>query len=504
MTEDLSSTQLSFTGRSTLLLPLCVSMDVFSTVVTCWDLVHGCVAIINKVQGWPDELRKITRRIGRLEVLLCGLKSHLEKMPKHGLDRLQQEQKSELESIIMDTEKDCKATHDLLDGWESRKIGATGIEFREWWLGDFFRNAYQKYGGRATDLRRLAEDLEEDRRDLKEYMGLLGIRQDQANHDALVDKNDVLLGKIDGMESQLLSVRHGTKKQKKLVKNYGTLMKKMNGLEAKLAALTVHLAMATAGDAQKGGLTGYANDDGQQSVSVPARQLTPEVTLLRKDYKIIFVDPHNHGRSVVSEMLVKLLGAWTESANGDWRVKKVQSAGFFERQHGDCAELIDGLDFKHDSYKLEMAKGGSRASSTAVAALFDNANYNFIPGGFKEKLHQQARKAKSKGIRRKMFKEYDYIIVFTRREHNNMVKLRKALVLADGVDALVKGKGRVMHLGQYLSSNGDTKEIANAPKNDQGEPSRENWDKKVLDLKIAIKRFLNAELSWKQPRVLKK
>lgn len=52
-------------------------MDIFSTVVTCLGLAQKCMVIITKVQAWPDELRQVTRRITRLEVLLRGLNAHL-------------------------------------------------------------------------------------------------------------------------------------------------------------------------------------------------------------------------------------------------------------------------------------------------------------------------------------------------------------------------------------------------------------------------------------------
>ena len=45
-------------------------MDIFSIVVTCCELAQKCVQIVNEVQAWPEELRRITRWISRLEPLL--------------------------------------------------------------------------------------------------------------------------------------------------------------------------------------------------------------------------------------------------------------------------------------------------------------------------------------------------------------------------------------------------------------------------------------------------
>lgn len=456
------------------------NMDIFSIVVTCCELAQKCVQIINEVQAWPEELRRITRRISRLEPLLHGLMSHLQNQPTPGLTGLQREQKNELERIMWETKECCKETHNILGECQSRKVGQTGLEFRESWLGDFSRSVYQKYGAMATALKKLEDNLEENYRDLNCYMGLLGIRQEWANHNALAAISE----RIRGLE---------------LEKERDSLKQDKARLMAQLVTLSVHLAPPTT--APRGGQVNDGSLGSYRSVSATVRQPTPEIRPIRADYKILFTDTFGD-RSMVSEILVKILGAATRSKGGDWRVEKVRSAGFLMRENCDCVSEIEGLSPQHKLHSLSPSGGGWPPSYTGMMALYD-AMKHLIPQDSKADIYNQVHYRKKSGLTRDMFRTYDFIIVFSWATHNQMLQVRNALVTASGQGILDRGKGRIVHLGQYLSSSGHTKDIAESVRTKEGRSIRENWDQKIVELQYAVQAFLTAELGWKQPQILK-
>ncbi|KAG6357027.1 hypothetical protein INS49_014903 [Diaporthe citri] len=298
-------------------------MDILDIAVTCCGLALKCAQIVNEVQAWPEELRRITRRITRLEPLQQGLMSHLQNQPTPGLAGRQREQKNELENIVRETNECCKETHNILGECQSRKVGQAGLESRESWLGDFSRSLYQKYGATATALKRLEDSLEENYRDLNCYMGLLGIRQEQANHNALAAISE----RIRCLELE--------KERDSLRRDNDSLKQDKARLMAQLKKLTVHLAPPMT--LPRGGQVNDGSLGTSRSVSAAVRQPTPEIRPSRTDYKILFTDTYGD-RSTVSEFLVKILGAWTQSKGGEWRVEKVHSAGFLLRENCECDE----------------------------------------------------------------------------------------------------------------------------------------------------------------------
>lgn len=223
----------------------------------------------------------------------------------------------------------------------------------------------------------------------------------------------------------------------------------------------------------------------------PSPSTSPERP--RTDFRIIFVDPYNVARSVVAEAYTKLLREWTTRTGGDWRVKVAHSAGFFARNRSEVVETISGMAVRYPSYQLNLKDGKAPPQPTAVAALFDNKLFNYQ---YKQDIKQEIESRQSRGITKTIFKHYDYILVFTDREEDNMVRLRKLLANTNGKDiATEKRKGKIMHLGRYLTTDGARKEIV-APKNDG---DREQWNAKVAQIKTCIKAFLKGELDWKQP-----
>lgn len=220
---------------------------------------------------------------------------------------------------------------------------------------------------------------------------------------------------------------------------------------------------------------------------------SPEPEAPRTDFKIIFVDPYNAARSIVAEAYTNLLREWTLRTGGDWRVRSAHSAGFFIRSRSEVVDMIQDMKFLYPSYQLGIKEGFSPPQPTALAALFDNKLFNYP---YKQDVKRGIESRRSRGISKTIFKTYDYILVFTDREEDNLIRLRKLLIDNNGRDAVTaKRKGKVMHLGRYLTSDGARREIV-APKNDG---DREQWNAKVSQIKTSIKAFLKGELGWKQP-----
>lgn len=232
---------------------------------------------------------------------------------------------------------------------------------------------------------------------------------------------------------------------------------------------------------------------GPAIVRQPSPSPSPEAA--RTDFRIIFVDPYNVARSVVAEAYTSLLREWTLRTGGIWPVKTTHAAGFFTSSRSEVVDTISGMKYLYPSYKLGIKEGKASPQPTALAALFDNKLFNYP---YKQDIKKEIESRRSRGITKNIFKNYDYILVFTDREEDNLIRLRKLLISSNGKDAVTANrKGKVMHLGRYLTSDGARREIV-APKNDG---DREQWNAKVAQIKTSIKAFLKGELDWKQPPV---
>lgn len=216
----------------------------------------------------------------------------------------------------------------------------------------------------------------------------------------------------------------------------------------------------------------------------------------RRNYKILFVDPYNEGRSVIAQALVKLLGQLTIQTRGDWRIAEVQSAGFFAKDKCDCVDVISGLEYSRKSFKKSWWPGGKSPNRTALDAVFDNKWCDYP---FKKDIQQRIMGRTSCGLRKDTFSYFDLIIVFTLREHDNMVKLKDALRKTIG--EVPHGKGRVLQLGTYLApkKDGGVREILHHETTSDPVKTREGWNRKVAEIKTAVKGLLKQEMEWKQP-----
>jgi hypothetical protein len=212
------------------------------------------------------------------------------------------------------------------------------------------------------------------------------------------------------------------------------------------------------------------------TLAVPTRRgpPSPSPTPPRRDYKILFVDPYNEARSVIAEALLKLLGQMTLKARGDWRIAEIHSAGFFAKRRSEYVDVIDGLDYSDKTFKLPWKSGSKRTDAMALSAVFDNkwANYPF-----KEDLRSEIEERTSRGMMKNVFSRFDFVFVFTLRDHDNMIKLKEALRERDGADAVPRCKGRVLQLGTYLAQKrGQVREILHLHPLEKDDPKQDRED----------------------------
>ena len=74
-----------------------------------------------------------------------------------------------------------------------------------------------------------------------------------------------------------------------------------------------------------------------------------------------------------------------------------------------------------------------------------------------------------------------------------MLRFKKILIDKRGKQIATKGKGRIMHLGSFLSKKGKPVEIVDAPKNKDGSFDRSNWNKTTGEIKVVIS---SQDLHW--------
>lgn len=386
--------------------------DPLGTLLQVVEVVGMVIEVYKKIQDAPDQIRRIGRRMTRLNTILRNLESLLRTDKKNSLARLGPALTDELLGVIKDIRKESEEVQVLFVKWD-KDIGPWGMQFRF----KFAAQAYFALGSSSDKLEALSSSIEEHREDLRDLLA-------------------VMMG--SGI-NQLLVV------------------------------------------------------GGQAPGVVRHHSPSPSPEPPRTDFRIIFVDPYNVARSIVAEAYTGLLREWTVRTGGQWRVKTAHSAGFFVRSRNEVVDTINDMQVLYPSYKLGLKEGHSPPLSTSLASLFENKMFDYP---YKQDVKKEIESRRSRGIAKTIFKTYDFILVFTDREEDNLIRLRKLLVDSNGKEAgSAKRKGRVVHLGRYLTTDGARKEIV-APKN---EVDREQWNAKVGQIKIAIKAFLKGELDWKQP-----
>ncbi|KAK3324807.1 hypothetical protein B0T19DRAFT_239347 [Cercophora scortea] len=424
------------------------------SIVSAVEAVQQAIQIYRRIEGLPMQMTQLGRRMERLNVFLVQLDAFVKVKP--GGDAyvsLFSGQKEELGRILASIRGHSKKVYDLFDRYEKGLFSRThDLKFRFEWANKIYFSLVENS---PKKIELIMQDIDYDRGILSDYLALMNVH----GVEILIDK------------THTLPAPPPTAANKKNLKSPTNPPKPLVPTQAS-----------------------------------PSPSPTP-----RRDFKILFVDPYNTSRSVVAEALVKLLSHATAQANGDWRIGEVASAGFFVRNGSDCVDLIDKLDYSFPSFKRPFEAGGQGPNATALAALFDNKSYDFP---FKKTIREQTVRRKTVGMQKTCFGMYDYIIVFTNREHDNVIKLKAAVQKSAAVAAAGKGKGkggleqevwrgkgRVLHLGAFISRSGSGVpwEIVGLPKNADGRESRDQWNLKVAEIKTAVKKFLEQEMRWKRP-----
>ena len=93
--------------------------------------------------------------------------------------------------------------------------------------------------------------------------------------------------------------------------------------------------------------------------------------------------------------------------------------------------------------------------------------------------------SRSRGLTTNLFSTYDYILVFTQREFSNLLALKKALVAAKGASIAPRNKGLIVHLGSYISKDGNPIPITDAKTDDNGQHVRGEWNKTTSQIKVS-------------------
>ena len=398
------------------------------TIITVASIVRGAVDLYNRIDDWPDQMKKLGRRMKNLNVYLTELEQLVAEKPKSAFARLLSTQKRDLGILLQDIRKVTEQIKALFHKWEN-DIGPLGVQFRYKKL----TQAYFVLGSSSDKIAALIEEVNEHQQGIRDWLTLLGL------------KATLWVG------------------------------------EQQNAKVPPAPALGKPAKAP----VGEKSDDKDKRKPSPSPSPAPP----RRDIRIVFVDPANLARSVVGEALCKLMREWTKLSQGDWRIQTIHSAGLLVKDRTDVPD-IEGL-------KRDVA-GGLNPISLALDAVFDNKAFDFPA---KKDVHIAMLKKRSNGLKKDIFKKYDFILVFTSRDHDNLLKVKSALIEKDGAkEVTARGKGRILHLGSYLTLDGIPREIED-PRKTCKEPkvSRADWNWKAAQIKVAIKEFLKQEMQWKQP-----
>ncbi|KAK3358547.1 hypothetical protein B0T24DRAFT_643787 [Lasiosphaeria ovina] len=438
------------------------------TILSAIEVVQRAIAIYHRVDELPSQMKHLGRRMERMNLFLVRFEAFVTNRPDTAYAALFSGQKDELAGVLESINGHAATAHDLFDRYEKGILSRThDLQFRIKWATQLW---FALVDSTPEKIQAVMDDIEFDRLLLSDYLGLMNAQgveilvnnvklQPQTGDDAGTEKDKTKSNKEE---------KHNSKKDKK-----GANANKDNEKQP-----TSPLAVVS---------------------KRPSPSPSPSPMPPRRDYKILFVDPYNLGRSVVAEALMKLLGQLTLRGNGSWRISEIHSAGFFTKNQSNCVDVIEGLDYSYESFNLGVRERNEAPEAAALAAVFDNNMYEYP---FKKTIRDALAGRSTHGLRQDMFRHYDFIIVFTSREHDNVIKLKEALHRGGGasLSQLPRGKGRVLHLGAFVARDGGRpREIVTPPKNPDSAAFRHDWNVKVAQIKTAIKRFLEQEMAWQRP-----
>lgn len=427
------------------------------SIATAIDVVQRAIAIYKRIEGLPKQMSQLGQRMEALNLFLVPFGTFVKQKPDSAYSRLFPGQKEALGKLLSNINEHTAKVYDLFERYEKGILSRShDLQFRVRWAAQVW---FSLVDNSPEKIQAIMEDIDFDRRVLSDYMALMNVRG-----------VEVIVNKVlqpPGQNSETVTGQTAT-------------------------------AQAVTGQAVTGqAVTAQATMVPRNLTPVKRPSPSPSPSPPRKDFKILFVDPYNQGRSVAAEALTKLLAQATTKANGNWRILLMHSAGFFVKNGCDCVGIIEGLNYSYKSFKMDFEDTAKKPYPMAMDAVFDNKSYNHP---FKNDIRDMMNARRSRGLRKNTFDLYDYIIVFTYREHDNMIKLKEALQNRLGGPTPVPRKGRVLHLGAYLTGprGGPPREIG-VPKKVNGNPSRAAWNQKVAEIKTALKGFLKQEMKWSLP-----
>ncbi|KAL6249965.1 hypothetical protein RBB50_002266 [Rhinocladiella similis] len=222
---------------------------------------------------------------------------------------------------------------------------------------------------------------------------------------------------------------------------------------------------------------------------------TPEVRrspspAKRQQYRVIFVDPYNEGRSVVAQSYLYLVHQWTVRTENHWPLSKWESAGMRVRARSAFVPQLQALGL---SKPIQFADGNVPSSSHAINALFGQPYFNYA---FKEPIRQRAAKRLSRGLPANIFDQYEFILVFTNEQLAILEALREHVVRTQPKYKEVNQRARIVLLGSYSKAG----QIYTPNTTDNAEELKKRWGKVVNQIKGSVKGFLELECGWKPPK----
>lgn len=222
---------------------------------------------------------------------------------------------------------------------------------------------------------------------------------------------------------------------------------------------------------------------------------------LKSDYKIIFVDPYNEGRGIVAEAMAKMMREWTLQAGGKWRASLIHSAGLYLRSQGDIEGVISGkLVVPKGAKPMEWRDGGKPPNQLALKAMFDPSMCRSQVRG---NVQPEIQKRRSRGLRKTIFKQYDYIVVFHRREYINLLALKRTLLQTEGQQIAPDGKGIIVHIGAP-SLSGTIMEVLDVDKATPESQKPRKWFEKVTEIRGLTQDLLIRKIGWQVPDAVAK
>lgn len=238
--------------------------------------------------------------------------------------------------------------------------------------------------------------------------------------------------------------------------------------------------------------------------TTPARTPKPSPSPSRGGRSVLFVDPANLERSIMCHATLSLLRDSTRERGGRSLITTVHSAGYFVENRSDCIDEIKNRPHAVSGFNLSVVAGNRTPYQEVFDLLFqpDSDGSDTTPWwkgcdpANKARQEAKFRGWRSVGMRREFFRDFDYIVCFTQREYENLMWLRGAVMAKSGTGAWPEGKGRILHLGMYLSEGSTPARAISQPKNDRGA-----WKATISKLKTALEGFLVKELQWDQSQL---